>query len=635
MFSMIQFQVAGLIMVLFILFMHFVRRTKWLITERIFESFLAVVLTDLCLDIASIFAIAHKDKNPFMTDLIAKIYLISLVIVTLMTFIYSFADLFWHKKKVKKYIYPFSFIMLLILCSYFFLPIGYFFDMEKKAVYSYGPAVIMTYIYCLIFLSLSMVGLYIFRKEISIGRKYPVIVIISSFIIAALIQFFNNELLLIGFAMSVSVMVIYLCMENPYLRIDKELRINNEHARDLYIRQMFVRNKPFNMVSLYINDLDSIADIFGNNNKIKLLTSIVTFFRSLDKTICFRTEANNFVIASSVLKNEDLLQKITARFSLPFSIADSNIKLSVSYCTYPDSTLFADMREMIRTRNYILLQMKRNPNETFITVDEELIEKQKEIRMIKKRLQWALENDGFEVYYQPIYSLKENRIVSAEALTRLKDENGNFINPETFIRIAEENGMILEVGMKIFDKVCRFIKESCPQDFGIDFIEVNLSVVQCMQETLAGDLMAIMDKYEINPKFINFEITETAMVSSKDVLLDNMSKLIEKSSNFYLDDYGNGYSNLNYIIGLPLHAIKIDKSIVWSAFNSEKGNITLEFIVRMIKHLNMQIVAEGIENQEQFNKMKELGVDFVQGYHFSRPVDSKNFIKFMFEYKEQ
>jgi EAL domain-containing protein (putative c-di-GMP-specific phosphodiesterase class I) len=156
-----------------------------------------------------------------------------------------------------------------------------------------------------------------------------------------------------------------------------------------------------------------------------------------------------------------------------------------------------------------------------------------------------------------------------------------------------------------------------------------------MQETLAGELMAIMDKYEIDPKFINFEITETAMVTSKDVLLDNMLKLIEKSSNFYLDDYGIGYSNLNYIIGLPLHAIKLDKSIVWAAFNSEKGNITLEFVVRMIKHLNMQIVAEGIENQEQLEKMKELDVDFVQGYYFSRPVDSKNFIKFMFEYKER
>lgn len=635
MFSMIQFQVAGLVIVLFILFMHLTRRTRWLVTERIFEAFLTVVLIDLCLDIASIFAIAYKDKNPFVTDLVAKTYLISLVIVTLMTFIYSFADLLWHEKKVRKYFSPFLIAMLLILSGYFFLPIGYFFDMEKMTVYSYGPAVIMTYIYCLIFLSLSLVGLYAFRKRISISRKQPVVAIVSSFIVAALIQFFNNELLLIGFAMSVSVMVIYLCMENPYLRIDRELRVNNEHAWNLYIKQMFVRNKPFNMVSIYINDLDSITEIFGDSNKMKLLSSVVTFFRSLDKTICFKIEANNFILVSSVLKNEDLLQKITSRFAQPFSIADFNIKLSVSYCTYPDSTLFADIEEMLKTKNYIHLRIKRNVNETFITVDKELIEKQKEISTIKKRLQWALENDGFEVYYQPIYSFKENRIVSAEALTRLKDENGNFINPETFIRIAEENGMILEVGMKIFDKVCRFIKENNPQDFGIDFIEVNLSVVQCMQETLAGEFMAIMDKYEIDPKFINFEITETAMITSKDVLLDNMLKLIEKSSNFYLDDYGIGYSNLNYIIGLPLHAIKLDKSIVWAAFNSEKGNITLEFVVRMIKHLNMQIVAEGIENQEQLEKMKELDVDFVQGYYFSRPVDSKNFVKFMFEYKER
>ncbi|MBQ2295082.1 MAG: EAL domain-containing protein, partial [Spirochaetales bacterium] len=129
-------------------------------------------------------------------------------------------------------------------------------------------------------------------------------------------------------------------------------------------------------------------------------------------------------------------------------------------------------------------------------------------------------------------------------------------------------------------------------------------------------------------------ITETAMVNSKKVLLENMSKLIENSSNFYLDDYGSGYSNLNYIIGLPLHAVKLDKSIVWAAFDNEKGDIALEFAVKMIKSLNMKIVAEGIENKEQFDKMKELGVDFIQGYYFSRPVNPKNFVKFMFEYKD-
>lgn len=635
MFSMIQFQSAGLVIVLFIMCMHFARRTKWLVTERTFEVFLFIVLAGLLLDISSIFAIAYRTKIPvIVTNLISKFYLISLQVTTLMTLVYLFADLFWYEERIRKLFRPFLIFLIVIFCSYLFLPIYYFFDFENRVVYSYGPAVFMTYACCLSFLALSF-GILIFCwDKISLSRKLPVVVIISSFIISAVIQFFNNELLLVGFAMSMAVMVIYLYMENPYLRMDRELGTNNEHAWNLYVKQMFARKKDFNMVAIYINDLESIIDIFGNKNKIDLLLSITNFFRSIDDSISFRMGTNNFIVVSSTLKNKDLLEKITRRFAEPFSVADASIKLSVSYCTYPDSKLFSDVQELISIKNYIHLKMKRNANETFITVNEDLIKSQREMVNIKKRLQWALENDGFDVFYQPIYSFEKGRIVSAEALTRLKDEEGKFINPEVFIQIAEENGMILEIGMKVFDKVCRFIKDFHPEDLGIEYIEVNLSVVQCMQETLAGDLMAIMDKYKINPGFINFEITETSMINSKDVLLNNMSELIENSANFYLDDYGSGYSNLSYIIGLPLHAVKLDKSIVWASFTSEKGSITLEFVVRMIKNLNMKIVAEGIENKEQFNKMKELGVDLVQGYYFSRPVDSKDFVKFMFEYKD-
>lgn len=630
MFSMVKFQLSGLVIVLFIMWLHFSRRTKWIITERIFEVFLILVLSGLVLDISSVFAIVYREKIPLVTDIIAKLYLINLIVIALMTLVYLLADLVMHDKRVRNLFCGFFVLLAGVLCSYFFLPIYYFCDLQKQIVYSYGPAVLVAYICSLSFLTLSLIMLALFRSKVSAARKQPVIVIILSFIISALIQFAHNELLLVGFAMSVAVMIIYLFMENPYLRTDMELGINNEHAWTLYISQMFIRGKPFNMVSVYINDLDSIADIFGNNNKTDLLLAIADFLRSIDKSVCFRTEANNFIVVSSQVKNEDLLKQISGRFAESFPVANVNTKLSVSYCTYPDSSLFSDAQDLIRIKNYIHLQTKRNSGQMFITVNKELIERQKEIVNIKKRLQWALENDEFDVYYQPIYSFEKNRIVSAEALTRLKDEAGNFINPETFIRIAEENGMILEIGMKVFEKVCKFIKDFHPEDLGIEFIEVNLSVVQCMQESLAGDLMAIMDKYEIKPCFINFEITETAMMNSKDILLENMSHLIEKSSNFYLDDYGSGYSNLSYIIGLPLHAVKLDKSIIWASFESEKGNIALEFAVRMIKSLNMRIVAEGIENAEQLNRMKELDVDLIQGYYFSCPVDAKQFIKFMF-----
>lgn len=136
MFSMIQFQSAGLVIVLFIMCMHFARRTKWLVTERTFEVFLFIVLAGLLLDISSIFAIAYRTKIPvIVTNLISKFYLISLQVTTLMTLVYLFADLFWYEERIRKLFRPFLIFLIVIFCSYLFLPIYYFFDFENRVVY--------------------------------------------------------------------------------------------------------------------------------------------------------------------------------------------------------------------------------------------------------------------------------------------------------------------------------------------------------------------------------------------------------------------------------------------------------------------------------------------------------------------
>ena len=280
MLSMIHFQLCGLAIIIFIIFAHFFRRTKWLITERFFESFLFVVLTGLLLDISSVFAIAHRDKIPVITDIISKFYLISIVLIALMTLSYLFWELFWQTEKMKKFFLPMGIVLACIFMSYLFLPINYFCDLEARIIYSYGTAVLMTYICSGFFLISCLILLFVFWRSTPPNKKRPVMVIVLSFLISGLIQFNNNRLLIVGFAMSMSAMMIYLYMENPYQRIDKELEINNEHAWVLYINQMFMLCKPFNMVSIYINDLDSIADIFGNINKTKLLMSVANFLQS-------------------------------------------------------------------------------------------------------------------------------------------------------------------------------------------------------------------------------------------------------------------------------------------------------------------------------------------------------------------
>jgi EAL domain-containing protein (putative c-di-GMP-specific phosphodiesterase class I) len=236
------------------------------------------------------------------------------------------------------------------------------------------------------------------------------------------------------------------------------------------------------------------------------------------------------------------------------------------------------------------------------------------------------------MYYQPIYNISEGKFSSMEALVRIKDENGKLIMPGDFIEYAEKNGMILTLGEMVFRKVCEFVRQSKIEDYGIEYIEVNLSVVQCMQDDLAKDFKNIMAEYGIPPHRINLEITETAAINTRYTLEKNMDDLIAYGTSFSLDDYGSGYSNLTYMVGMPLKIIKIDRSITIAYDSSEKARVATEYTVDMVHRLGMEIVVEGIETEEQYLNFKKLGVEYIQGYYFSKPLPKERVLNYVREW---
>jgi EAL domain-containing protein (putative c-di-GMP-specific phosphodiesterase class I) len=200
-----------------------------------------------------------------------------------------------------------------------------------------------------------------------------------------------------------------------------------------------------------------------------------------------------------------------------------------------------------------------------------------------------------------------------------------YLNPEEFIPMAEKNGMILKIGEFVFRTVCQMMARERIWEKGIDYIEVNLSVVQCMQEDICEMLYGIMDEYEVPYSCINLEITETVL--SKDILWDTMERMVVGGVTFSLDDYGTGYSNLTNILKYPFHIVKLDKSMVWSAMEDERAMLALKHTVAMVLDLDMYIVAEGVETEEMVKTLTELGCEYLQGYYFSRPVCEADFLE--------
>lgn len=239
----------------------------------------------------------------------------------------------------------------------------------------------------------------------------------------------------------------------------------------------------------------------------------------------------------------------------------------------------------------------------------------------------ALANHKFSVYYQPIYSVNEQRFNSAEALLRLNDDKYGFISPELFIPAAEKSGAIHKIGAYVLEEVCSFIASDEYKTLNVDYIEINLSVAQCMQNNLANEILDTLNKYNVATEQINLEITETAASDSQKIMNENLDILNKAGIHFSLDDFGTGYSNIKRIASLPLEIIKLDKSFT-NLEENPKLQIVLQNTINMIKDMDMKIVVEGVETEELVKYFSQLECEYIQGYFYSKPIPRNDFVTF-------
>ncbi len=242
----------------------------------------------------------------------------------------------------------------------------------------------------------------------------------------------------------------------------------------------------------------------------------------------------------------------------------------------------------------------------------------------------ALANHYFSVFYQPIYDTKTGKFSSAEALLRLRDPKYGYISPQLFIPLAEKSGAIHAIGSFVLEEVVKFIASDDFKQLGVDYIEINLSVMQCLRSNLADEIIDLTRKYKVPPSKINLEITETASGYSQSKLNTNISKLTENGFTVSLDDFGTGYSNLMRIAQLPLNIVKLDRAFVLME-ESGGNHIIIKNLIRMLKDMNLRVLVEGIETEEMVESFTQMGVDEIQGFYYSRPLTKSAYLRFLKE----
>lgn len=469
------------------------------------------------------------------------------------------------------------------------------------------------------------------RKQLKPIQCISMVTFTALSIIATLVQLAYPRQILSNYVTALSLLMFYISLENPAEYVDSTTSCSNAEAFFITTESYISRKKHFSAAAFSPQGLNYFAELLGLRESGRICAAVADGLKKrLKKSELFYLGNWEFVIISESAKTSELVSTLQDYFDKPVNTNGIEAPVTPYICTLTYPGFVSDAKDIRDAIDYTLKSMIGGKETVKEMTPESLESRQRELKVLAA-IKQAIKDDSFQMYYQPLYDIKTGTFSSAEALIRMIDKELGFVSPDEFIPLAEANGLIPEIGELSFRSVCRFLKSGKAQSYGIKYIEVNLSVLQCAQEKLGSQLLGIMEEYGISPEQINFEITETAGLANYDTLLSNMNRLISRGVSFSMDDYGTGFSTANYLITLPTDIVKIDKSILWPAMESKEAFIVLRHTVEMLRSLNKKIVVEGVETAEMVKLLSDIGCDFLQGYYYSKPVPPDAFVMFLAE----
>jgi len=409
-----------------------------------------------------------------------------------------------------------------------------------------------------------------------------------------------------------------------YTHYDLLTRLPNRKATAEKINDLLKNNIDFKLCLVDIDGFKFINDYYGQDLGDKILLNLSEV---LKKTLTFasyfgRLSSDEFIVVyengfQSYMEHE--LNNLKTILKNPVVIEENEISLSISIGVSSFPNFGNNWSTLMSSVDYALTQAKALEGSSIVYYNEEHKLVHLEKLTIINKLKNAIKKEEFELFYQPIYDNKK-QLIKVEALIRWRDKNGEFIPPMKFIPIAEESGLISEIGMIVGKKALANLDELKILGFEDIKISINCSLrdfeEKHFKKTSLLDLFLENKEYSKN---IILEITEGLFMKEHINYIEQLTELKEAGFEIALDDFGTGYSSLSYLTKLPLDLIKIDKSFILSLNNDASLEI-VKIIINMAKILNLEITAEGVEEAWHFDLLKKLSCDCFQGYYLNKPL---------------
>lgn len=454
--------------------------------------------------------------------------------------------------------------------------------------------------------------------------------LISTIILTALILILS----VIGFSI---IIVVFLKKNNKYLQQiaykDNLTGYSNWNKFEIDCTQLLKQNQntKYAMITFDIDRFKVINDIYGHirgNEILKYIADVLMQTTNNIETFS-RFSGDNYNILMSYEDELDIISKIDKiNNQVTSKIKNYNIKLY--FGIYEIRKGISNINSLIDRANLAKLSVKGQAENYYSFFSEEIRKSILFENEIENCMEWALKDNEFEMFLQPKFLFETGKIVGAEALVRW-NKDGGMIHPNSFIPLFEKNGFVRKLDKYMFEKVCVLLSQWKNNNSIVTpiSISVNFSRIDLTNTMLPNDLVNIAKKHDVDPTWIEIEITESAVFNNTNQLIRIMQELKDAGFKISIDDFGSGYSSLNILKDLPANVIKMDKEFLDETTHNEKGKLIIASLIKMSRGLGLCTVAEGVETINQVNFLKENGCDIAQGFYYAKPMPVSEFEKLL------
>lgn len=437
------------------------------------------------------------------------------------------------------------------------------------------------------------------------------------------------------------------CMaENMEAFLDKLMyQLDYDELTDIYNIDKFYRevsslltenpDKKYAIVRLDFDRFEITNDLFGTQEGDKILRYVGTIFKKIKREDFryARVISDVFALCVSYKEDSELLElvreieqgireypiecRLAPYFGI-YRITDRNIPVSI----------------MVDYSKLACRSIKGNVINNYAFYEDKLREQIIREVEIERDMEIALEEGQFKLFLQPKYDIATGRITGAEALCRWIHPKKGLLSPDKFIPLFERNGFIIKLDRFMWEEVCKAIRNWIDKGLDVVPVSINISRIHAYNSTFEGDIISLVEKYQIPPNYLELELTESAYLTETETIFRSMGRLKEKGLLFSVDDFGTGYSSLNMLKNIPVDIVKLDREFLSESTNDRKGHIIIKNMISLVNELDLKVIAEGVENLEQEEFLLQMGCNTAQGYYFSRPLSLADFEKKTFGSKE-